>query len=105
MKYRKLVVWSVKNGDPEKGETGTSSPMVFKDKVIVGVSGGEFGVRGAVTAYDIKDGKRVWRAFSMGPDSDTLLDPARTTSLGTPVGLNSGIRQSFDMECEAASWR
>ena len=85
------VVWSVKNGDPEKGETGTSSPMVFKDKVIVGVSGGEFGVRGFVTAYNVKDGKRVWRAYSMGPDSDTLLDPARTTSLGTPVGLNSGM--------------
>src|SRR5262249_54643388 len=63
------VVWSVKNGDPAKGETGTSSPMVFKDKVVVGISGGEFGVRGSVTAYDIKDGKRVWRGYSMGPDS------------------------------------
>src|ERR1700738_4462637 len=42
------VVWSVKNGDPSKGETGTSSPMIFKDKVIVGISGGEFGVRGSV---------------------------------------------------------
>ena len=36
----------VKNGDPAKGETGTSAPHVFKDKVIVGISGGEFGVRG-----------------------------------------------------------
>jgi glucose dehydrogenase len=36
------VVWSVKNGDPSKGETGTSSPHVFKDKVIIGISGGEF---------------------------------------------------------------
>ncbi|HKG00605.1 MAG TPA: PQQ-binding-like beta-propeller repeat protein, partial [Xanthobacteraceae bacterium] len=62
------VVWSVKNGDPGKGETGTSSPMVFKDKVIIGISGGEFGVRGSVTAYNIKDGKQVWRAYSMGPD-------------------------------------
>src|ERR1700752_2057786 len=53
------VVWSVKNGDPAKGETGTSSPMVFKDKVIVGISGGEFGVRGSVAAYNIKDGKLV----------------------------------------------
>src|SRR5215475_9596809 len=33
------VVWEVKNGDPAKGETGTSSPMVFKDKVVVGISG------------------------------------------------------------------
>jgi len=84
------VVWSVKNGDPGKGETGTSAPHVFKDKVIIGISGGEFGVRGSVTAYNMKDGKQVWRAYSMGPDSDTLLDPQKTTHLGKPVGPNSG---------------
>jgi lanthanide-dependent methanol dehydrogenase len=84
------VAWSVKNGDPAKGETGTSSPMVFKDKVIVGISGGEFGVRGSVTAYNMKDGKRVWRGYSMGPDSDTLIDPQKTTHLGKPVGASSG---------------
>jgi PQQ-dependent dehydrogenase (methanol/ethanol family) len=84
------VVWSVKNGDPGKGETGTSAPHVFKDKVIIGISGGEFGVRGSVTAYNMKDGKQVWRGYSMGPDSDTLIDPAKTTHLGKPVGPNSG---------------
>ena len=85
------VVWSVKNGDPSKGETGTSSPMVFKDKVVTGISGGEFGVRGSVTAYNIKDGKQVWRSYSMGPDSDTLIDPVKTTHLGKPVGKDSGL--------------
>ena len=84
------LVWSVKNGNPAKGETGTSSPMIFKDKVIVGISGGEFGVRGSVTAYNIKDGKQVWRGYSMGPDSDTLIDPAKTTHLGKPVGKDFG---------------
>jgi len=84
------VVWSVKNGDPSKGETGTSAPMVFKDKVIVGISGGEFGVRGSVTAYNMKDGKLVWRGYSMGPDSDTLIDPVKTTHLGKAVGKDSG---------------
>ncbi|HKN45311.1 MAG TPA: PQQ-dependent dehydrogenase, methanol/ethanol family, partial [Propionibacteriaceae bacterium] len=85
------VVWSVKNGDPSKGETGTSSPMIFKDKVVTGISGGEFGVRGSITAYNIKDGKQVWRSYSMGPDSDTLIDPAKTTHLGKPVGKDSGL--------------
>jgi PQQ-dependent dehydrogenase (methanol/ethanol family) len=85
------VAWSVKNGNPSKGETGTSAPMVVKDKVIIGISGGEFGVRGSVTAYNIKDGKQVWRGYSMGPDSDTLMDPAKTTHLGKPVGKDSGI--------------
>lgn len=84
------VVWSVKNDDPKKGATGTSAPHVIKDKVIIGVSGGEFGVRGHVSAYDIKTGKLVWRGYSMGPDSDTLLDPVKTTHLGQPVGKDSG---------------
>ena len=85
------VVWSTKNGDPSKGETGTSAPMIVKDKVVVGISGGEFGVRGSITAYDVKVGKRLWRGYSMGPDGDTLIDPARTTHLGKPVGANSGV--------------
>ena len=60
------VAWSVKTGDPGKGETGTGAPMVVKDKVYVGVSGGEFGVRGWVTAYSVADGKQIWRAYSEG---------------------------------------
>ena len=84
------VVWKAVNGDPKIGETGTSAVMVVKDKVIVGISGGEFGVRGSVTAYDLKTGERVWRGYSMGPDSDVLIDPEKTTHLGTPVGPDSG---------------
>jgi lanthanide-dependent methanol dehydrogenase len=85
------VVWSTKDADPSKGATGTSAPMVVKDKVIIGVSGGEFGVRGYVAAYNIKDGKLAWRGYSMGPDADTIIDPAATTHLGKPVGKDSGI--------------
>ena len=64
--------------------------MVVKDKVIVGISGGEFGVRGSLTAYNIKDGKQAWRAWSMGSDKETLIDPEKTTHLGKPVGADSG---------------
>jgi PQQ-dependent dehydrogenase (methanol/ethanol family) len=83
------VVWSVMDGEAGKGQSGTDAPFVFKDKVLVGISGGEFGVRGWVSAYNIKDGKLVWRGFSEGPDSDTLIDPVKTTALGKPVGPNS----------------
>src|SRR5271169_395181 len=86
------MVWSVKDGDPKKGETGTSAPLVVKDKVLVGVSGGEFGVRGWVSAYNIKDGSLAWRGYSEGPDSDTLIDPEKTMSLGKPVGPDSSIK-------------
>ena len=84
------VEWSVVNGDPSIGETNTATVLPVNDKIIVGISGGEFGVRGSVTAYDINSGEQVWRAYSMGPDEDILVDPAATTHLGTPVGENSG---------------
>jgi PQQ-dependent dehydrogenase (methanol/ethanol family) len=85
-------LWKSVNGDPKKGESGTMAPIVVKDKVIVGISGAEFGVRGHVTAYDMNSGKRVWRAFSLGPDSDMLFDPEKTTSLGKPVGKDSSLK-------------
>jgi len=86
------VLWQAKNGDPSKGETGTSAPMVYKDKVYVGISGGEFGVRCHLTAYDINTGNRVWRAYSMGPDDEILFDPEKTTELGKPVGKDSSLK-------------
>src|SRR6202051_1288070 len=86
------VAWSVKNGDPSKGSTGTSAPMVVKDKVYVGVSGGEFGVKGWLVAFSVKDGKEVWRAYSEGPDKDLLVDPQKTTSLGKPIGADSSLK-------------
>src|SRR5436190_6986043 len=84
--------WSVKNGDPSKGSTGTSAPLVVKDKVLVGISGGEFGVQCHVTAYDLKSGKQVWRAYSGGPDDQIKVDPEKTTELGKPIGKDSSIK-------------
>ncbi|MFK7893204.1 MAG: methanol/ethanol family PQQ-dependent dehydrogenase [Granulosicoccus sp.] len=84
------VIWSVKNGDPAIGETGTAAPMVYGDKVYIGISGGEFGVQGHLTAYNLDDGSLAWRGYSTGPDEMTLMDPENTTHLGQPVGKDSG---------------
>ncbi|MGJ4930148.1 lanthanide-dependent methanol dehydrogenase XoxF5 [Bradyrhizobium sp. HKCCYLS2038] len=84
-------VWTAVNGDPSKGQTGTSAPLVVKDKVLVGTSGGEFGVQCSMTAYDIKTGKQAWKAYSEGPDDQILFD-ANTTSLGKPVGKDSSLK-------------
>jgi PQQ-dependent dehydrogenase (methanol/ethanol family) len=67
------VMWDSHNADPEAGQTVTDAPLIVHNKVIVGVSGGEFGVRGYLTAYDLATGHRVWRAYSEGPDSDVLI--------------------------------
>ncbi|MBK1668543.1 PQQ-dependent dehydrogenase, methanol/ethanol family [Rhodovibrio sodomensis] len=79
-------VWSVENGDHTEGESLTAAPVVAKDKVLVGISGGEFGVRGHLTAYNIDDGSMAWRAWSTGPDADVKIDPEETTMMGEPIG-------------------
>jgi alcohol dehydrogenase (cytochrome c) len=86
------VAWSVSNGDAGKGESMTAAPMVFGDKVLVGISGGEFGVRGHITAYNLRDGSMAWRGYSVGPDNEILVDPQKTTHLGKPIGPNSSLQ-------------
>jgi PQQ-dependent dehydrogenase (methanol/ethanol family) len=89
------VIWSVKNGDPKTGAVNTNAPHVFKDKVITGISGGEWGVRGFLAAYDINTGKQVWKAYSTGPDAEMLIDPKATMTWTDgalqPVGENSSL--------------
>ena len=85
------VKWSAVNGDPTKGETNTATVLPVKDKILVGISGGEFGVRGHLTAYDMESGEQVWRAWSTGPDEELLVDPENTMVLGKPIGANSSL--------------
>lgn len=66
-------IWKTKIGDINLGETITMAPIVVKGKVLVGNSGGEFGVRGWLTALNAADGTMAWRAFSTGPDTDILI--------------------------------
>src|SRR2546428_3703753 len=90
------VLWSVKNGDPKVGAVNTNAPHVFKDKVITGISGGEWGVRGFLAAYDINTGKQVWKAYSVGPDAEMLMNPDKTMTWTdgkmAPVGRDSSLK-------------
>lgn len=61
------VRWDVSMADPKLGYSSTGAPLAVKDKIIVGMAGGEFGVRGFIDAYDAKTGKRAWR-FNTIPD-------------------------------------
>lgn len=90
------VVWSVKNGDPKLGAVNTNAPHVFKDKVVTGISGGEWGVRGYITAYNLSDGKQAWRGYSTGPDAEMMIEPGKTTTWAdgkvTPVEADSSLK-------------
>jgi PQQ-dependent dehydrogenase (methanol/ethanol family) len=68
-------VWNAVVGDINQGETITMAPLVVKGKVLVGNSGGEYGVRGRLTALDANTGKILWRAYSTGPDNDVKIGP------------------------------
>jgi len=85
-------VWKTKLGDINKGETMTMAPLVVKGKVLVGNSGGEFGVRGWIAALDAADGKVAWRAYSTGPDADVLIGPGFKPFYPKDQGSDLGVR-------------
>jgi alcohol dehydrogenase (cytochrome c) len=75
------VMWDIEVADPSFGYSITHAPLVIDDMVIVGVSGGEYGIRGHVTAYDAMTGKQLWRWYSI---PETGVDPvARNGWWGT----------------------
>ncbi len=56
--------WQVQVGDNAGGYSLTMAPLVYKDEVVIGSGGGEFGVRGSVSAYDAQTGKQRWRWYA-----------------------------------------
>ena len=69
------VVWRAENANITIGESVPGMPLVVHDKVIVGVAGGERGVRGHVTAYSLDTGRFRWRYYSMGPNNEVGIGP------------------------------
>lgn len=88
-------LWKVQNGDPAKGATATNAPQVFDRYVITGIAGGEYGVLGYITAYDIGSGRLVWRGYSAGSDRSMLMDPDQSMTWRDgrmePVGSDSSL--------------
>ncbi len=58
------VAWNTKIEEYTNGYSSTAAPLVVRDKVIVGVAGGEYGIRGFIDAYDVKTGERKWRRYT-----------------------------------------
>ena len=85
-------MWRTKLDDVNKGSTMTMAPLVVKDKVIVGNSGGEMGVWGWAAALDVKTGKEIWRARNTGPDKDVLIGPDFKPFYGWMRGTDMGVK-------------
>lgn len=85
-------LWNVQVGNINIGETMTMSPLVVKNKVIVGNSGGELGVRGWIQALDVANGHVVWKAYSTGPDKDVLIGPRFHPFYAKDRGTDLGVK-------------
>ncbi|MGZ5179261.1 MAG: methanol/ethanol family PQQ-dependent dehydrogenase [Ramlibacter sp.] len=85
-------VWRTRLGNIKLGESMTMAPLVVKDKVLVGNSGGEFGVRGWLTALDAATGRIAWRAYSTGPDKDVLIGPNFKPFYAVDRGTDLGVK-------------
>ena len=85
-------VWKTRLGDINLGESITMAPLVVKGKVLVGNSGGEFGVRGWLTALDGNSGKGIWRAYATGPDKDVLIGPEFKPFYADHRGVDLGVK-------------
>jgi alcohol dehydrogenase (cytochrome c) len=64
------VRWNITTHAADSGYSHTAAPLVVGDKVIVGVSGGEYGIRGSVTAYSTDSGRLLWRFYTIPSPTD-----------------------------------
>jgi len=83
-------VWRTKVGDPRTGQTTTMAPLVVRNNVFIGNSGGEMGVRGFIQALNVDTGAPVWKAFSTGPDADVRIGPRFHPFYAKDRGTNLG---------------
>jgi alcohol dehydrogenase (cytochrome c) len=98
-------VWQTSVADPSLGYAMTLAPLVVGDKVIVGVAGGEYGIRGFIAAYDAASGEEVWRFYTIPapgePGHETWEDGGDAWMHG---GASVWLTGSYDPELNLTYW-
>jgi alcohol dehydrogenase (cytochrome c) len=107
-------IWQTEVANTQAGYSLTLAPLVVKDKVIVGVGGGEYGIRGFIAAYDVDTGDEVWRFYTipgpLEPGFETWEPcPEDATSFCDPEAWKHGggsvwITGSYDPELNLTYW-
>ncbi len=97
------LLWSAEVADYRAGYSKTAAPLIVKDKVVTGIAGGEFGIRGFLDAYDADTGRREWRTHTIpGPDHpDNLTWAGDSWRTG---GSPTWITGSYDPELNLVYW-
>ena len=94
------LLWDVTAADYPKAYTFTVAPLVVKNEVIVGISGGEYGVRGFIDAYDAATGRRFWRFDTVPAPGDPGHETWRGDSWKTG-GVPAWITGTYDPRTES----
>jgi alcohol dehydrogenase (cytochrome c) len=97
------VVWNTKVDEYANGFSITVAPLVVKDKIIVGIAGGEYGVRGYVDAYDVKTGERKWRRYTIPGEGEKGVETWAGDSWKTGGGP-TWVTGSYDPEQNVLFW-
>jgi alcohol dehydrogenase (cytochrome c) len=96
-------LWNIAVADVRQAYSITMAPLIVKDKVIVGVGGGEYGIRGFIAAYDARSGKELWRFYTIpGPG-----EPGHDTWRGDDWRYGSAsvwLTGSYDPELNLTYW-
>ncbi len=100
------VKWEVEDNDPAGGYSLTLAPLLAEDKVIVGTSGAEYGIRGNVTAYDARTGQRAWRWHTIPSPAEGGWWGKWATTDATGRSLNRNIaKEKADSARHADAWQ
>ena len=97
------VLWDVEVADYEAGYSKTAAPLIVKDKVVTGIAGGEFGIRGFIDAYDPVTGELEWRTYAIPGPGEPGNDSWSGDSWKTG-GAATWITGSYDPELNLIYW-
>ena len=98
------VRWSTKVADNAKGYFETLAPLAVDGKIIVGIAGGEAGIRGFVDAYDAKTGKRMWRFYTVPGPGEPAFETWPDTSSWRTGGGATWLTGSYDPQLNLIYW-
>jgi alcohol dehydrogenase (cytochrome c) len=97
------ILWNREIIDYSRGYAATSAPLIVRNSAIIGVAGGEFGIRGFIDAYDVETGERLWRHYTIPAEGEPGVETWEGTSYETG-GAPAWTQGVYDTETGTLFW-